>query len=122
MRLRIVLCFALAGFALAGCASRIPPDIQAYRHAPYERISGTSMLPLIHDGQRCLVDGIAYNRIQRGQDVSFYSPFYCEYVTHRVVGGVPGHWITQGINNPRPDPGYVDAANYVATVIVIFPK
>ena len=64
---------------------------------------GSSMLRTFASGDELETERVPADRLRRGDVVEFVNAAG-RNVGHRIVGGVPGRWITMGDNNDKPDP------------------
>lgn len=64
---------------------------------------GSSMLRTFAPGDELETERVPSDRLRRGDVVEFVSAAG-RNIGHRIVGGVPGRWITMGDNNDFPDP------------------
>jgi len=92
--------------------------------ASYLRVSGTSMLPTIHDGDLAIVT--AADAYVVGEVVAFRVPAdeagAGAMVIHRIVGGSPTTgFVTQGDNKPGPDLWRPKPADIVGTLRFVVP-
>lgn len=66
------------------------------------RVSGTSMLPTLEDGDLVVVEPVPFSAVHTGDIIVYGPPCSAsgEAVIHRVVGLSNGGFITKGDNNP----------------------
>lgn len=83
---------------------------------------GVSMNPVIHEGERLVIDPIQYRDLAAGEIVTYDNYFYGRLpVTHRLVRKTPRGWVTKGDNNDRTDPGLCSEKNLIGIVTLILP-
>lgn len=80
------------------------------------RCTGDSMFPQIRDGDYVVVERIPFAEVETDGIAVFRAGD--QLTSHRVTWRDAGRLITQGDNNPRPDPGYVTEDRYHGLVRV----
>ena len=93
----------LAGFdgeAAPSAAGAVPMEMP---ETGAKRGIGSSMLRTFASGDELETERVPADRLRRGDVVEFVNAAG-QNVGHRIVGGVPGRWITMGDNNDDPDP------------------
>lgn len=88
-------------------------------------LRGTSMLPLIQDGDRIAVeDSAKFDSLKRGQIAVYDNWFNTQKgasLTHRLLTKKANGWVTKGDNNPSIDRGLCSARNLLGVVIEVLP-
>lgn len=102
----------------------------AYLELNYtRRVSGTSMLPTLEDGDLVVIQNVPFSSLHVGDIVVYNPPCSAtgESVIHRIVEVTPSGVITQGDNNNYTDigggiaTGPVTPACFVGKVVFVVP-
>ena len=78
---------------------------------------GNSMRRVFQVGDKLYLEARPLPEIRVGDIVCFVNPVSQVNVVHRVVKVLPEGVVTWGDNNDQPDPGLVDASNYLGIVV-----
>lgn len=107
----------------AGCISVQPPVVTA---PVVTAISGNSMYPTLHDGQRVYVHRVSIKEVKEGDLIVGWRrihglPAHEMFFGHRVIGvlcvGDFVRLVTKGDHNREPDPWITTDENFIGLLI-----
>ena len=85
----------------------------------YSIVASPSMEPAIKTGAIIISKHLAFEDVEIGDIIIYWSAKYNRYIVHRVVNQIDGKLEMKGDNNTAIDEEYVTENNYYGTVVFI---